>query len=158
LLDTKTFSTNESRNILGLEQWNWFENIMNNSNANVVIIASEMPLNDEKLDSWQKNEQAYRKLISLVESSKSKNFIILTRSEKHKFEKFENSYKPIAWISPGQLSYDNILKDTLDIDTENPAFFGLLNIDFNPKSSNATYYLKGAGNISLDSLKIELLR
>ena len=66
--------------ILGQEQWNWLEQILQNSTARVHIIGSGIQVlsPDHRFEKWQNYPQEYARLIRLLQTYKTKNPIVLS--------------------------------------------------------------------------------
>ncbi len=66
--------------ILGEEQWNWLENLLKNSTADVHIIASGIQVlsPEHRFEKWQNYPNEYKRLIGLLQTHTVKNPIVLS--------------------------------------------------------------------------------
>ena len=66
--------------ILGEEQWNWLENLLKNSTADVHIIASGIQVlsPEHRFEKWQNYPNEYKRLIGLLQAHTVKNPIVLS--------------------------------------------------------------------------------
>ena len=66
--------------ILGEQQWNWLENLLKNSNAEVHIIASGIQVlsPEHRFEKWQNYPNEYKRLIGLLQTHTVKNPIVLS--------------------------------------------------------------------------------
>ena len=66
--------------ILGEQQWNWLENLLKNSTAEVHIIASGIQVlsPEHRFEKWQNYPNEYKRLIGLLQTHTVKNPIVLS--------------------------------------------------------------------------------
>jgi alkaline phosphatase D len=66
--------------ILGEQQWNWLENLLKNSTAEVHIIASSIQVlsPEHRFEKWQNYPNEYKRLIGLLQTYTVKNPIVLS--------------------------------------------------------------------------------
>ena len=66
--------------ILGEHQWNWLENLLKNSTADLHIIASGIQVlsPDHRFEKWQNYPNEYKRLISLLKTYAVKNPVVLS--------------------------------------------------------------------------------
>jgi alkaline phosphatase D len=66
--------------ILGEQQWNWLENLLKNSTAEVHIIASGIQVlsPEHRFEKWQNYPNEYKRLIGLLQTYTVKNPIVLS--------------------------------------------------------------------------------
>ena len=66
--------------ILGEQQWNWLENLLKNSTAEVHIIASGIQVlsPEHRFEKWQNYPNEYKRFIGLLQTHTVKNPIVLS--------------------------------------------------------------------------------
>ena len=66
--------------ILGKQQWEWLENLLKNSTADIHIIASGIQVlsPNHRFEKWQNYPEEYNRLISLLQTYRIKNPIVIS--------------------------------------------------------------------------------
>lgn len=86
-LDTRSFMKKSQRKLLGRAQWEWLEDNVRYSNADLIIIASSISVLSPVsrllfwIEGWHQFEEEKQRLISLIKSTNKK--IILLSGDRH---------------------------------------------------------------------------
>lgn len=136
--------TNSGGTVLGEAQWQWFENELNNSNAdfNLVVGSIQFLSAEHGFETWGNFPNEVEKLKRLVVSSKAKGVLLLSGdrhiSEFSKVEVEGLDYPLIDFTSSGLTHvYSSFTKEpnkTRVGDVVAEISFGLLNFDFASKT------------------------
>ncbi|NIJ43911.1 alkaline phosphatase D [Wenyingzhuangia heitensis] len=164
LLDTRYFRTGiskaeingsqEGRTLLGVEQWEWLQNELHNSNAdfNVIVSSIQTIAKDHPYEKWANFPNDREKLLNMIATSKANNVILLSGdrhiSEFSKLEREGIAYPLIDFTSSGltHASFNfkgepNTLREGEVVHTLS---FGVLEFDFDHKK--VTMQMRGDHN------------
>jgi len=155
---------NDTGDILGEQQWEWLNDQLENSEADLNIICSSIQIISEEqvFEKWANFPTARNRFLELLNNTKAENIMLLS-GDRHIAEvskiQLENRDNPIYEITSSGLThaYENpkakLEKNKYRVDELiNERNFGVLKID--KKNSNCWVEIKNMNNETLISKKI----
>ncbi|MDG1823682.1 MAG: alkaline phosphatase D family protein [Flavobacteriaceae bacterium] len=133
--------------ILGEQQWDWLENLLKSSTADVHIIASGIQVlsPNHRFEKWQNYPKEYKRLIGLLQTHTVKNPIVLS-GDRHMSEL---SQKDIGYTVLYDATSSGMTEAlTNNLNEENPYrvgksigvnSYGVLNIDWEKRNINFSF-------------------
>ena len=134
--------------ILGEHQWNWLENTLKNSTADLHIIASGIQVlsPDHRFEKWQNYPNEYKRLISLLKAYAVKNPVVLS-GDRHMSEL---SQKDLGYTMVYDATASGMTEAlTINLSESNPYRvgqaigvnnYGLLSIDWENKKLQISFH------------------
>ncbi|WP_052738821.1 alkaline phosphatase D family protein [Pontibacter korlensis] len=155
---------NYSGDILGEAQWQWLEQELANSDAQINIIASGMQIlpNGHAYTSWSAFPKARKRLLKLLENTHPANPVLLS-GDRHVGElakiKLEGYQQPIYEITSSGMTHHrepsksgNRYRVGEQVGALN---FGIFDIAWGEKQANVTMQIRGVGNEVLLEQKLK---
>lgn len=165
LLDTRYFRDslkrgengsipNETGDILGEQQWEWLEEELSQSSANINIIASSIQViaTQHRSEKWANFPEAKKRLFDLIKKTGAQNVIFIS-GDRHKAEIAEYEYPgidyPLYEITSSGLTHSGEVQEPNQfrvgelILTKN---FGMMEINWEKDPLEVVLYIKGFNN------------
>lgn len=154
------YKINETGDILGEEQWTWFEEELSDDSVDLYLVGGgiQMIPMEHGFEKWANFPQSRKRFLSLVEKSNPKSIILLS-GDRHIAEiskmKLNGVNYPIYDITSSGMTHSyEAIKDEpnryrVDNKITGQKNFGLMQIDWNSEPLSVKIEIKGLENVVL---------
>lgn len=158
----KKYIPNENGDMLGEEQWAWFENELKHNKAQVNIIASGIQVlsSEHPYEKWANLPKSRKRLLDLIQKYKPENTILIT-GDRHVGEIARISlpqYRNLYEITSSGITHIGTIKNEPNIfrigETVNELHYAVIDINWQKKPLEVYMKIIGEGNKVLATRKL----